>query len=526
MKNKIGILIILLLFIVFGCTKYWDEHYNTQPETINTNVWDAIQNDPDVSVFVNKVKVFKLDTLFLSDNSYTLFIPNNAALNAYLSTDTLNSTRLSYLIAEQYIQPVDISGNRKILTYSKKFAVITRSGNKTIYDGVETDSESPLYLNGKYFKMSHIPLPKPNLYEYIALNNPILRKFIDELDTIVLDNEKSIPIGYDSLGRTVYDSVVQVINMFEEELFPIKHEFRAKTATIAFPVGEVYNNALTSMAQNLGGSFVDYRDIPYEWQKKILIPRLLYQGVFENSIEEQEFLKQYEGDSVKLKNILGDSIGIGYIPTGKTVCSNGYFYGYSNYSIPDSLYTGSTLQEGEWLLKSAGINKYAWFPEVKVACDISLTPIKEYNNYASNDSLLKLNFPSKYKGKFELEFYTRQYLFPRKYLMVVGTHMDVGGKYDIYVNDELVKSMDYYSYVIGRSIYYSVYNNERVGPNPANSRFNIFDCWVESIWEYGPAKIKIVYTGPSNLVSNCGLVIDFIDFIPESSFTGYEHYRK
>jgi len=237
---------------------------------------------------------------------------------------------------------------------------------------------------------------------------------------------------------------------------------------------------------------------------------LLTQGVFENMVEEAEFLKKNDKDTVKLKNILGDSIVINYFPSAKTICSNGYAYSYSKFEIPDTLYKKSSIFEGEWLLKLTGINKNSWKDDVSVISDTGFQPIKEFLGNASNDSILKVNFAKKYAGKFILKFNT-QSLFPRKYLLIVKTHMDIGGIYDIYVNNQLVKTFDYYDYVKNRGLYYSV-TGKRIVPD---GRFNIFDCWVENIKEYGKVEIKFDYKEPGNAPNN-GLVIDYLEFKPES----------
>jgi hypothetical protein len=94
--------------------------------------------------------------------------------------------------------------------------------------------------------------------------------------------------------------------------------------------------------------------------------------------------------------------------------------------------------------------------------------------------------------------------------MVIMTHMDVGGIYDVYVNDELVTTFDYYTFIRLRGLNWSV-TGARYLPQ---GRFNKFDCWVENITEYGIAKIKFEYKGPSTMVVTNGLVIDYIEFIP------------
>ena len=154
-------------------------------------------------------------------------------------------------------------------------------------------------------------------------------------------------------------------------------------------------------------------------------------------------MKQSIRDTVKLKNILGDSIVIDYQPVEKTICSNGYAYNYHNFKVPDTLYAGSTRMEGEWLLKNIGINRYTWNEDVIVRNDVSFQPVKELVPAASNDTIMKVSFTRGYSGNFSLEFNVDN-LFPRKYLMIFNTHINVGGIYEIYMNGQLVKTFDYY----------------------------------------------------------------------------------
>ncbi|HJZ38867.1 MAG TPA: fasciclin domain-containing protein [Bacteroidales bacterium] len=509
MKLNTGILGIIFLLSLAGCNKDWDEHYGTQPPSSNTNVWDAMQQDGDLSSFVSYMKEFKYDTLFLTDNTYTVFAPDNSAFDLFLESGSVSGTLLDYHISTYFIQSGSIQGKRKIQTLAEKFALFVNNNNANFLDDIPLFFESPLYRNGKYFKMGSVALPRPNLYEYIAGTNPILKRYIDSKDSVILDRALSRPIGFDEQGNTIYDTVSVTLNLFEYEYFPVKHEFRYETATIVFPKESNYNSALTAMAQSMSSNYNDYSDIPLAWQNEILIPYLLEHGVFENMLEREEFLKQSARDTVKLKNVLGDSVVIDYLPVEKTICSNGYAYNYANFKIPDTLYNSPVRMEGEFLLEDIGINRYAWKEEVDITNDIAYQPLKEYVPSASNDTTLKVNFTKGYSGRFIAEFNVDN-LFPRRYLMVFRTHMYVGGIYEIYVNGQLVKTIDYYTFVLNREISYSVIPGKRYLPQ---SGYNRFDCWVENLTEYGKAKIKIVYKGPSTVLYN-GLVIDYIDFIP------------
>ena len=508
LKNQLFIASLALVFML-GCeNKTWDEHYYDQPETVDQDIWEVIQADENLSIFADFIREFKYDSLFEGTNPYTLFIPTNDAWQQLLDTGQMVRGYLDYHISLHVIQSRNIRGREKIQTLGEKFAWFERSGSDMTLDEIPIGFESPLYRNGKYFTINQVAVPKPNLYEYFALNNPILSDYIDSQDSIILDKELSRPIGFDSLGNTIYDTVSIIWNEFEEEFFPVSEEFRFKTATIVFPLEDDYNTALTEMAQTIGSGYVDYKDIPLDWQYDILIPHLLEHGVFENLVEEHEFILPPYRDTLKMKNILGDSVVIEYQPADKFLCSNGYAYNYESFQVPDTLWKGSYRHEGEWLLRQTGFKKFTWLDEVNVTSSASFPPVRELVPTASNDSIMKVNFTPGFTGSFELEF-NIETLFPRKYLMVVRTHMYVGGIFDIYVNDDLVMTMDWFDYVLNRGVWFSAAG----GVYRPEGAYNRFDCFIENKLEYGQTWIKFVYREPGRTQSQ-GLVMDYIEFVP------------
>jgi len=517
MKSKIGILITIFILILSSCTKTtWDDHYTKVPETINTNVWDAVKGRSDLSRFVDLMVKYKLDSLFKSNDTYTLFIPDNTAIEKLMQSKDIGATILNYNIARELVQPVDIQGKRKLQTMEEKFSTFESVGGKSTYDGLPMSFESPLYLNGKFFILSEVAQPKPNLYEYFAQSNSYLKAYIDSKDSIVLDKVKSRAIGYDSKGRTVYDTVSTRENkVYLKYQFDMSKEYRAWTATLAFPRQATYEAGLTEMAHKLGGNFNDYKDIPMKWQQEILIPHLLEHGVFLNMLDASEFKTTdllTKRKRFNMTNINQDSIIVSYTPTDRYLCSNGVTYDYKTFSVPDSLFSGTEKYEGEWLSISTGANKYTWRKNVSVSSSPSTFNVT--NNYIkglSNDSLLVVNFTKGYTGTFVLQFPTKD-LFPRKYRMVITTHMDIGGVYDVYVNDVLATTFDYYAYVKGRGTIKSVTGSSFTPL--IGGRYNRFDCWVNNITEYGKAIIRFEYKGPGTSVPNNGLAIDVIEFIP------------
>ena len=47
-----------------------------------------------------------------------------------------------------------------------------------------------------------------------------------------------------------------------------------------------------------------------------------------------------------------------------------------------------------------------------------------------------------------------------------------------------------------------------------DGRYNKFDFWVDNITEYGKAKVRFEFKGPSTMRAN-GLVLDYIECVTE-----------
>jgi hypothetical protein len=505
-----------------GCTnKNWDDHYLTPPPTINTNVWDAIKSNSELSGFVTLMEKYNYDSLFMTDNTYTLFIPDNSAIAKMAPSQVSDTTILNYLISRHYIQPMDIKGKRKLQTLAKKFSTFESGNGQPTYDGIPLAFESPLYVNGKYFIMGEVALPKLNLYEYFAVNTPYLKAYIDSKDSITVDQAKSTPIGFNDKGQTVYDTVAIKYNSFETKVFPVSTEWRNYTSTFVFPRKANYENGLTAMAQKLGGRFIDYKDIPIKWQNQILIPYLIKQGTFLNMLDVNEFRDKSVLTYKKkytMMNISGDSIIVDYKPSDPYLCSNGLFYEYANFVVPEKLYSDTIKMQGEALVRPQGV-KFV-FKDIKDSIIVKnpggFSPNREYIKGASNDSIMVVNFTKGYKGIFDVDFQSTN-LFPRKYRLEVLTKMDIGGIYDIYVNGVLLKrtptsvnSFDYAEFTKVRGGLIKSVTGATLVPR---GQFNKFDFYVDNIIDYGKPKVRFEYKGPGTVANN-GLVIDALYFIP------------
>ena len=509
---KTGLAFSLGFMLTLSCNPPWEDHYGNQEEQINMKLWDAVKLDSRFSTFVSLIETSGLDSLFQANQVYTLFIPNNDAFDALPDTVTMMQTLLKYHILQTIASNRSIQNSRRLLTSSGKYVLIEKVESGYTYDGSPIEYSSPLYLDGKYYEISQVSFPRPNLYEFTAQISNVLKEYIDSKDSIYLDRSLSTPIGFDEEGNTVYDSVFGIVNLFEEEYFPISEELRDRDATFIIFTQEQYDLALDDMAARLGGNITNHEDIPLAWQDNVLLPTVTENAMFDGILSYEDL---QEG---KVKNIKGDTVLVEaekIDPDSRAICSNGIGYLYSVFAINDTLFRGTSIQEGENLISEIGAGKFAWNDGVIVSGAV-IEPVKLAADVASGGALVNVTFVRNYAGKYNVEF-TFKDLFPMRYRIEWRANSRPSGLFSVYVNDQVLEWQDKFgnSYTefdtnLLQNSVISV-TGERFLPVDG---FNTRDYWVENLTDYGDVKVRFEYKGPGASSTN-GFNIDYIKLIPD-----------
>ncbi|MCF8345805.1 MAG: fasciclin domain-containing protein [Bacteroidales bacterium] len=510
MKKIPGILAILMILLLTNCTKEWDEHYVPVRESINVRLWDTLVSMDQFSEFVKYAEVFGLDTVIKSSNAKTLFIPDNDAFSSFFDGDTTGfDETMRYHIVPTLFMVRNVQDKYRLKTLEEKYALISNYNNQYAVDGIDILYSSPLFLDGKYYETDSVIIPKPNLYQYLKYNSPTIKAYIDSRDSITLDREKSKPIYFNDQGQTVYDSVIIVVNLFEEEYFAITEEYENIAATIVIPDQETYNEALNNMAGFLGGSYSSSEDIPTDWQENELIPIILDKGVYGGLLDPEYFNRS------RIANINGDSISIDFEidPASRYICSNGLVYNYNYFEVGDSLYRDRVF-EAENFVESLGLGKFVWDNEtVAVEGNQSMLPVEQAVRGTSNDTVVNVEFSSGYSGDYSVTFELKR-IFPNDYRLVWRTNYRTSGLYAVYVNGNRIKlglsnydEFDTYKLTSG---FFSVLGYKLY---PDSRGFCSLDGWV-NIEEYGDVNITLEYLGPGSSNDN-GLNIDYIQLVSQ-----------
>ncbi len=504
-------IVILGSFLISSCAEtLWDDHYNKNGETVDIPLWEAVKAEPDFSTFVEIMEKYKMDSLFQKGLSFTLFIPGNDAFKSLNDTAGIMDQILSNHVLTTVFLLRDVEGSRKIENIGGKFPVVGQTAEGFNYDGVPIINSSPLYLNGVYYEIKDVAIPRPNLYEFVNRYSQIIKSYIDLSDSVYLDKSISTPIGFDPYGNTIYDSVFSFVNRFERDYFPVSKEFRNNSATFVLFTQAQYEGALDDMAVNLGPSFTDHNDIPLTWQNKVLLPNVLKGSLFDNELEYSQF-------SPLMQSITGDTVIVDLAnidPDSKFVCSNGVVYTYLNFSVPRDLYIGELKVEGEDLLDSVGLGTYTWKPNASVFGQFfNPTIVSSFD--ASGKELANVNFPRNYSGQWGIKIMIRD-VFPARYRLEWSSNFRPSGLYKVSVNNQVLTYKDKFgddkdvfdTYDLRQGIF-SVTGDIFIPVGTLNKR----DYWVENITEFGDVEIKIEYVG-SGFQDTNGFSLDYISLIP------------
>jgi hypothetical protein len=506
-----SLVLLISLLIIYSCEDKRNQYfYQDYPDSIDKSIWEVISDStgaekyPQFSRFVEYCKEYRFDTILNNGLTHTLFIPVNEAFDGFDTDSFIMNDVLSYHLSETMFLLRNINQKRKLQTYLKKFSVIEEHNYISTYNGIEIVLRGPICKNGTFYGIEKIAYPIPNLYEYISSTSQVLKEYIDSQDTLYFTPALSTPVGFDpSTGSTIYDSVFQHFNAFEENYFNLKDEYRTKSATMVLFDQEQYDSALTAVALNLATEGYDSNeDIPKKWQDEYLLPNLMKQGVFDGSLYYEDFIP------TELQNIAGDSVIVKpetIDPQSRITCSNGVVFNYKSLDIPESLYSTYHI-EGEWMVDSIGANLWVWNTDkycIETEGEV-FTPSESSTDGASGDSLVLVEFPFNYDQTYSFSF-CMQNVFPGRYLLKWEASYRPSGNFEIYINDgeEPVRQFDLFD--LRKTVFSVLDNSIRYTPN---NSLNTLDAEV-IIKEFGDVKITLKYINPGFSKIN-GFSIDYI----------------
>lgn len=243
------ILILLLpmaFFAFWSCNDEWEDHYSEEVVSGQTII-DYINSRSDLSIFAEYLDSTGYDDVLAESQSYTVWVPNNDALN-----DTSFSEEAMENIVKNHIARGRItttkSVNAAMLNGKNVSMTVDENGFKfgdgDMLDVNKTNSNGLVHVISEYAPYLN------NLYEYLDEIEGLdsLRDYIYSYQTTTFDPEGSVELGVDDLGQAVYDSSF----IYENEILDIiggNIDLEDSVYTAIYPNNTAWDEAYARIAQ-------------------------------------------------------------------------------------------------------------------------------------------------------------------------------------------------------------------------------------------------------------------------------------
>ncbi|MGL5682407.1 MAG: fasciclin domain-containing protein [Marinifilaceae bacterium] len=336
MKKRLLILSGLLLTLLIGCEKSWDNHFGYEEDercaAASMNIMETLKAMPKrYSKFVDMVERSGYDLALGSDRMLTVWAPSNDLIsdeNFNLEGPDLKRFVKNHMNSLPLFK-TKLSGRSAVTTLAGKVLSLRYRNNNYYLNDIQVKSYDIACKNGVIHEMTNILKPLKNLAEYLDESGEEYSIFRDTLyrrnDTIFRP-DLSFPIGVDNVGQTIYDSVFDIKNTLLKGL-DLNDE--AAVYTLCLPSNTVIEEALKVMQEYMEGIkrpiTTEDTVVCMQWMMKASVlsgKRVDYTSV-------KKFYSLFGAEIRPTKQI---------VQTEYKECSNGIVYDFESLYFPRSLF--------------------------------------------------------------------------------------------------------------------------------------------------------------------------------------------
>jgi uncharacterized surface protein with fasciclin (FAS1) repeats len=210
------IIVGMLIMIVFSCNKKWDQYYVKPAYLDNGSVFELLGKNPDYTQFVSLVRKTGYDSILRSGGTSTVFALKNGAFSGI---DTVsNIVALKKIIGMHILNSTvytDGMNNTNVLSFSGKLLKFASSPTGPTVNGIVIKGLNSRALNGVIHEVEKVILPISNHYEALLTISELslFKTYIDSNFKFIVDVEKNIRTGYDTLNRPIYQMPIMYKQM-------------------------------------------------------------------------------------------------------------------------------------------------------------------------------------------------------------------------------------------------------------------------------------------------------------------------
>lgn len=158
----------VLTLAIISCSNPWDDRENNGDTNLGRNLTEAITNTTETTQFAKLLVETGYDTILAASKSYTVFVPNNAAMaiveNAILTNPEALKQFVANHVALTNFSSVRSSEETQIKMLTNKYLIF--KGNAMIDDATLVSSDH-YASNGVFHIINKALTPRLNIWQYI-----------------------------------------------------------------------------------------------------------------------------------------------------------------------------------------------------------------------------------------------------------------------------------------------------------------------------------------------------------------------
>jgi len=236
------IICFLSLALFLASCKKWDDHTEVTDQNLNLNLLQAIESESSLSVFRSYISKAGLDSVLQSSKTYTVWAPDNAALQSLDPAIVADAAQLRNFvlnhISNQSYFTRELTGTTNVMMLNGKYNNFTA----TQFDDATIKKADGYYRNGVLHIIDRPVLVLPRIWDFIesTVTTYQQNKFIKGLDFVSFDPSLAIIDSISSsTGLPVYQPGSGLVqrNRYNDRVYNLKNESRDYTYLVIADAG-------------------------------------------------------------------------------------------------------------------------------------------------------------------------------------------------------------------------------------------------------------------------------------------------
>ncbi|EHQ27438.1 putative surface protein with fasciclin (FAS1) repeats [Mucilaginibacter gracilis] len=197
--------LLVLITLSCSCNKKWDNYNNLRDSALSQSLLERINRNPDLSQFYSLLVKTGYDKVIASSKSFTVWAPNNVAIQKVDLAIMQDSVRLKQFVGNHIANQSYLAS-----TISGQLYIKTLNGKNVTFKRASVD-DSPIIVadqytgNGVLHVIGDAIIPKPSIWEYLMSTTTLQKQELISLNYLAFDRSSAIQTGVNpNTGAPIY----------------------------------------------------------------------------------------------------------------------------------------------------------------------------------------------------------------------------------------------------------------------------------------------------------------------------------